>query len=164
MTKSAGDLNLEIVEGNYEEENSQGNSERVLVSDRPIEDRLDGNPRISQSCLRNSTPENIVDDAHPKHQMVNGELQTYKEKINYDNIPSDPETDRATAKEESGPTNSKDSGQYEDAFATNKQSEYRHLPNAILPLLRYCQYESSESSCRYLKLSCSIKKYIIYLF
>ena len=154
MTKSIGDLNLEFVEGNYGDENSDGNSESVLVSDRSMEDKPGENPRISRSSLRNSTPENIVRDGHPEHQMVNGELQIYKETINYENIvPTDPETDRATAREESGPTNSKDSDHYRDAFAANKQSENKHLPNAILPLLRHGQYESSESSCRYMALN-----------
>ena len=146
-------MNLEFVEGSYEEENSEGISECVLVNDGPLEDRLDGNPRVSQSSLRNSSPENIEGDSnHPEQQMVNGELHMFKDRINDENVPVDLETDRKTAEVESTPTNSDDSDLYGDAFATNKQSEDRRLPNAILPLLRYCQYESSESSCRYLKL------------
>lgn len=153
MTRSVGDLNLEFVEGNYKEENPEGYSESVLVTDGPIEGRLGGNPIISQSRVRKSTPENTVDDGQPEHLVVDGELQTYKERINYDNVLlTDPVTDKTTAKEDSGPTNSEDSDQYGDAFATNKQSEDKHLPNAILPLLRYCQYESSESSCRFVSL------------
>lgn len=155
MTKSVGDLNLEFVEGGYEEENSEGNSDCVLVNDRPIEDRLVANPRrISQSSLRKSSFEIIEgDDNHTERQIVNGELHTFKEGVNDDNVvPFDPETDGKTAKEESGLTNSEDSDSYVDAFVTNKQSEDRRLPNAILPLLRHCRYESSESSCRYMTL------------
>ncbi|KAE9609919.1 putative DENN domain-containing protein [Lupinus albus] len=129
LTKGAGDLNLEFFEGNHEGENSEGNFESMLLSDRPVEDRLDKNPRVSQSLLGSFT---IVGDAH---QMV------------YDVVvPTYPETNRATAEEESGPTNS---DQYGGAFATYKISEDRHLPNAISPLMRYCQYESSESSCSF---------------
>ncbi|CAL0325506.1 unnamed protein product [Lupinus luteus] len=150
LTKGAGDLNLEFFEGNYEGENSEDNFESKLFSDRPVEDRLDKNPRVSQSILGSSTTENVVDDAHQEHQMVNRELQTYKEKIIYDIVvPTDPETDKAMAEEESGPTNSEDIDQYGGAFATYKISEDRHLPNAIFPLLRYCQYESSDSSCSF---------------
>ena len=103
----------------------------------------------------------LLDSNYPKKQMVNGDLHTFKERVNDDNaVPSDPETDRKTVREESGPTNAEESDLYGDAFVTNKQSEDRRLPNAILPLLRYCQYESSESSCRFmsLELNCFIKK------
>ncbi|KAK7265431.1 hypothetical protein RJT34_33051 [Clitoria ternatea] len=157
LTKDVGDLNLEFIEGNYEEENPEGYSENVLVSDGPIEDRLDGNLVISQSKLINSTPENIVDDGQPEHQMVDGELQTYKERISYDSVLlADPVTGRTMAKEES---NSGDIDHSGGGFATNKQSEDRHLPNAILPLLRYCQYESSESSCRFQGLPCEDRNF-----
>ncbi|XP_039024074.1 uncharacterized protein LOC120156878 isoform X1 [Hibiscus syriacus] len=36
-----------------------------------------------------------------------------------------------------------------DDFTTNKQTAERHLTNAVLPFLRYYQYESSESSCSF---------------
>lgn len=166
MTRSVGDLNLEFDEGNsLKEENPEGYSESALVSDGPIEDRLGGNPIISPLRAGNSTPENIVDDGQPKHLVVDGELQTYKERINYDDVlVADNVTDSTAAKEDSGPTNSENSDQYGDAFATNKQSEDKHLPNAILPLLRYCQYESSESSCRFMSLGLSfVKKYNVFI-
>ncbi|RDX68569.1 DENN domain-containing protein 5B, partial [Mucuna pruriens] len=160
LTKSVGDLNSEFVEGNDKEENPEGYTESVMVNDGSIEDRLGGNPIISQSRVRKSTPENIVDDGQPEHLMVDGELQTYKERINYDDVLlTDPAINRATAKEDSGPTNFEDSDQYGDAFATNKQSEDKHLPNAILPLLRYCQYESSESSCSFQGSPCEDRSF-----
>lgn len=152
MTKSIGDLNLEFIEGNYEEELSEGNSESALENTRSPEDRLDGMPIVSDSSSRNSTPESVVsDDIHPEHQMANGELQTLKERASDDIVvPVAPETDQKTDKREHGPTNSEDSDLCGDAYAANRQSEDRRLPNVILPLLRYSQYESSESSCRYL--------------
>ncbi|QHN85966.1 DENN domain-containing protein 5B [Arachis hypogaea] len=129
------------------------NFEHMLVNDGLMEGNIDGNPIISQSSLRSSSPENIVGDAHPEHQMVNRELQIY-ERISYEIVePTDPETGRATTTEESSPTYSEDGDQYTDAFATNKHSEDKHLPNALVPLMRYCQYESSESSCRYMSLN-----------
>ncbi|XP_027339690.1 uncharacterized protein LOC113853308 isoform X2 [Abrus precatorius] len=147
LTNSVGDLNL-VVEGSYEEENLGGNSECVLVNDRLTEDKHDENLRISQSSLRNSSTEKIEGDGNnPDKQMANGELHTFKERVNDDSVvPIDPEAVRKPVKE-SGPTNAEDSDLYGDAFVTNKQSEEKRLPNAILPLLRCCQYESSESSC-----------------
>ncbi|KAL2997911.1 hypothetical protein AAZX31_09G066600 [Glycine max] len=159
LTGSVGDLNLEYVEGSCEEENLEEKSECMLVNDR-LEDRHDDNPRISQSSLRNSSPENIEDDSnYPEKHIVNGDLHTFKERVNDDNaVPSDPETDRKTVKE-SGPTNAEDSDLYGDAFVTNKQSEDRRLPNAILPLLRYSQYESSESSCSFQGSPCDDRNF-----
>ncbi|XP_027333862.1 uncharacterized protein LOC113848505 isoform X3 [Abrus precatorius] len=150
LTRSVGDLDLEFVEGNYEGENSEGysDSESVVVNNEPTEDRLDANPIISQSRVRESTPENSLDDGQPEHIMVDGELHKFKERINYDSsFLTGPVTDKTTAKVESVPTNSEEGYQCGDTFATNKQSEDRQLPNAILPLLRFCQYESSDSSC-----------------
>ncbi|KOM47689.1 hypothetical protein LR48_Vigan07g139300 [Vigna angularis] len=161
LTRSVGDLNLEFDEGNnLKEENPEGYSESALVSDGPIEDTLGENPRISPLRAGDSTPENIVDDDQPEHLMVDGELQTYKERVNNDDVlVADHVTDSTAAKEDSGPTNSETSDQYGDAFATNKQSEDKHLPNAILPLLRYCQYESSESSCSFQGSPCEDRNF-----
>ncbi|KAI4344595.1 hypothetical protein L6164_011802 [Bauhinia variegata] len=149
LTKNIGDLNLESSVHNCAEEISDSNSECMLMNDVPTEDKLDGTPIISQSNLTNSTPETILGDGnHLERQAVNGEVQTLKERVNVDVIvPVDPNTERVTAKGESGQTSSEHSDLDGDDFATNKQSEERHLPNAVLPLLRYCQYESSESSC-----------------
>nr|KYP46856.1 DENN domain-containing protein 5B [Cajanus cajan] len=137
LTRSVGDLNLEY-----------------------IEDRHNENPRISQSSLRNSSPENIEDDSNnPEKQMLNEELHTFKEGVDDHNaVHIDPETDRKIVKE-SVPTNVEDSDLYGDAFVTNKQSEDRRLPNAILPLLRYCQYESSESSCSFQSSPCEDRNF-----
>ncbi|MED6192988.1 hypothetical protein PIB30_014974 [Stylosanthes scabra] len=159
LTKSIGDLSFESFDGDYEDENSDYTFEHVLVSDGPMENKLDGNPLITQSSLRSSSPENIAGDAHPEHQTVNGDLQIY-ERISCENVElTDPETGRATTKEESGPAYSEDSDQYTDTFATNKHSEDKHLPNALLPLLRYCHYESSESSCSFQGSPCEDRNF-----
>ncbi|KAJ1439920.1 hypothetical protein SESBI_02144 [Sesbania bispinosa] len=160
LTKSVGDLNLEFLEGNYEDENSGGNSECVLVNDRLLtEDRLDENPRISQSNL--SLPENIESDSnHLEKHMINEKQHTFKDGVNDDNVESiDSETERKTAKVESDSTNAEDSDLYGDGFVTNKQSEDRRLPNAILPLLRCSQYESSESSCSFQGSPCEDRNF-----
>ncbi|KAK7303994.1 hypothetical protein RJT34_14962 [Clitoria ternatea] len=161
LTKDVGYLNLEFDEGSYEEDNLGGNSECVLGNDSLTVERQDGNPRISQSSLRSSSTEDIEgDNKNPEKELVDGELHTFKQRVNDDNVvPIDPETDRKSVKEESGPTNAEDSDLYGDAFVTNKQSEDRRLPNAILPLLRYCQYESSESSCSFQGSPCEDRNF-----
>lgn len=155
LTKSAEYFN-EFPEGSYEGENLEGNSEHLVVNDRLTEDKnkLDENPIISLSSLKSSQPKNIEDDSnHQEKQMVNEEMHTLKEGADNDNIvPIHPETDREIVKEMSGLTISEDSNIYGNALATNKQPEDRRLPNAMLPLLRYGQYESSESSCRYMTM------------
>lgn len=166
MTKNVGDLSLEFVEGSNEEENSKGDSESVSVSYRPTGDKFDENPLISQSRARKSTSENIVGDGNPENLMVDEKQELYKERNNYDSVvPTEPETDRTTANEDSGPTISENGDQHGDAFATNKQSEDGNLPRATFPLPHYWQCESSESSCRLcmaLKLRCAINKYILF--
>ncbi|WJX96466.1 hypothetical protein P8452_77669 [Trifolium repens] len=160
LTKSVGDSNLEFVEGSYDEENSEGNSECVLVSDDIIEHGFHENSISSQSRAIRSTSENIVGDDHPENLKVNGELQSYKERIDYDSdVPTEHETDRTATKEESGPTISEDNNQNGDAFTTNKELEDRNLPNAILPLVHYCQYESSESSCSFQGSPCEDRNF-----
>jgi hypothetical protein len=69
-----------------------------------------------------------------------------------DDIVPHPETDRKIAKQESGPTVAEENNMYGDALVTNKQSEDRRVPTSIFPVLRNWQYESSESSCRYITL------------
>jgi len=150
LTKNIGDLDLEYVEDSCGEDNFGEHSECTLVNDR-LEDRHDDSPTISQSSLINSLPEIIEDDSsYPKKEIVNVELHIFNDRVNDDNpVSCDLEKDKKNVNEESAPTNADDCDLYGDAFVTNKQSEDRRLPNAILPLLRYCQYESSESSCRY---------------
>ncbi|KAK4265627.1 hypothetical protein QN277_026653 [Acacia crassicarpa] len=151
LTKSIGDLNLEFVDGNHEEELPEGNPETDLVNTRPTEDRADEMAIIPDSSSRNSSPESVVgDDNCSVHQMANGKLQKLKESSGDDIVaPVDPETEQMTSKGEPGITSSEDSDLYGDAYAANKQSEDRRFPNAILPLLRCSQYESSESSCSF---------------
>jgi hypothetical protein len=136
LSRSVEYLDLEYVEGSNED------------------DKLDENSRIFQSSPRNSVPNNIEGDSnHLEKQMVNEELHTLKEGADDDDIvPIHPETDRKIAKQESGPTVAEENNMYGDALVTNKQSEDRRVPTSIFPVLRNWQYESSESSCRYITL------------
>ncbi|TYH15357.1 hypothetical protein ES288_A05G035200v1 [Gossypium darwinii] len=61
----------------------------------------------------------------------------------------DLETETFKRGKESGGADPEDCDIDVDDFTTNKQAAERHLPNAVLPFLRYYQYESSESSCSF---------------
>ncbi|TYJ32456.1 hypothetical protein E1A91_A05G035800v1 [Gossypium mustelinum] len=61
----------------------------------------------------------------------------------------DLETETFKRGKESGGADPEDCDTDVDDFTTNKQAAERHLPNAVLPFLRYYQYESSESSCSF---------------
>nr|XP_025645341.1 uncharacterized protein LOC112740857 isoform X3 [Arachis hypogaea] len=158
LTKSVGDLNLEF-DDCYEETNSEGHSECVLVNERPLDD-TDENPTVSQSTL-GSLPAKFEGYSNPpEQQMVNVKLDTLKYRVNNENsMPVGPETQRKTLKEESIPAHFEDSDVYGDAFVTNKLSEDKRLPNAILPLLRNGQYESSESSCSFQSSPCEDRNF-----
>ncbi|KEH32449.1 uncharacterized protein [Medicago truncatula] len=137
LTKSVEDSNLEFVEGRYDEENSEGNSESVLVSDGIIEHRFHENSLISQLRVRTSTSENIVDDGPPENLIVDGEPRSYKEIIDYDSVvPIEYETDRSTAKEESGPIISEDSdGHPENLMVDGELQSYKdgiYYDNVVL--------------------------------
>ncbi|XP_014501545.1 uncharacterized protein LOC106762261 isoform X1 [Vigna radiata var. radiata] len=160
LTKSIGDLDLEYVEDSCGQDNFGEDSECMLVNDR-LEDRHDDSPTVSQSSLRNSSLEIIEGDSnYPKKEIVNVELHIFNDRVNDGNdVPCDLAKDKKTVNEESAPTNAEDCDLYGDAFVTNKQSEDRRLPNAILPLLRYCQYESSESSCSFQGSPCDDRNF-----
>ncbi|GAU45924.1 hypothetical protein TSUD_374220 [Trifolium subterraneum] len=143
LSRSVEYLDLESVEGSYEE------------------DKLDENSRISQSNLRNSIPNNIEGESnHLEKQILNEELLTLKEGADDDDsVPIHPETDRKNSKQESGPTVAEDSNMYGDALVTNKQSEDRRIPTSIFPVLRNCQYESSESSSSFQGSPCEDRNF-----
>ncbi|KAJ7955973.1 DENN domain containing protein [Quillaja saponaria] len=147
LTKSIEVLNLESLEVNGTEEISKDNSDSTLANHRPAEDILNKTVEISPS-LRNSPPESVIDDVnHLEHSKVNGDTNLYKEGANDgDGVPVDPENDMASGKRESISAKVEDSDIYVDEFVANKQVEDKRLPNSVLPLLRYYQYESSESS------------------
>lgn len=95
-----------------------------------------------------STPRRVTDDeGHLKHQRVDGDLLK-KSSDNDVTLPVDHETQIVTARRESNASNTENGDAFVDEFVTNRQTLERRLPSAVLPLLRYYQYESSESSSR----------------
>ncbi|XP_022749966.1 uncharacterized protein LOC111299181 isoform X5 [Durio zibethinus] len=69
--------------------------------------------------------------------------ESYSSETNLDDVP----TDQGALKDLQNTT-------IETSEIANKQAAERRLPNAVLPLLRYYQYESSESSCSFQSSPC----------
>ncbi|PNY03816.1 DENN (AEX-3) domain protein [Trifolium pratense] len=151
-------------------EDSDGQPENLMVDGdlHSYKERIDYDSAVltengtNRTTAKEETGPAISEDSdgHPESLMVDGELQSYKKRIDYDSVvPTELETDRTTATEESGPIISEDSDQNGDAFTTNKELEDRNVPNAILPLMHYCQYESSESSCSFQGSPCEDRNF-----
>jgi hypothetical protein len=81
-------------------------------------------------------------------QILEEHIHSLKKGVNDDAVPIYSENEMVSAKGEPGRVNLEDCDV--DDSPSNKQAQERRLPNAIRPLLRHCQYESSESSSRYI--------------
>jgi hypothetical protein len=153
LTKDIGILNFESPEDCRKEENFEEsideNLDGVSPNHRVAEDMLNGTAEISELSLRESKPERDSDDgSHEERQMLDGDLFLLKKGVNDNVVPVDPDSEMVTVKRESSAANSEDCDINADDCSTNKQVVEKRVPNAVLPLLRQCQYESSESSSR----------------
>ncbi|KAA8534780.1 hypothetical protein F0562_029778 [Nyssa sinensis] len=148
LTKGMCDLDLESPEGYGEEENLEEKSERISLEHR-AHDVVNGTIEIPKLSMSGSTAGGLTGDGcHLEHQMLEGEFQLLKSNLNDDAVvPVDTEIEKPAAKRESVvPTQISEACDTYVDFVSNKQSVERQLPNAVLPLLRHQQYESSESS------------------
>lgn len=152
LTKNIGALDLEYSEGFGNEEILGDNLDGISLNCRTPEDMMDGTAEISESDLTDSMPGGIADNGtHLEHQIIEGHVQLLKKDVDDSVvIPIDSGTEVASDKVDSGGANLEDCDTDVDDFASNKQAGERRLPNAVRPLLRYYQYESSESSSRYI--------------
>lgn len=151
LTKGIDLLDLESPEDYIKEESFDENTEETSDSDdRAAEDMVNDTVEFSQ--MGDSTHGRVTDDgSHLEHQMLDGDMHLLKKGVDDDVIlPVDHEneTQIITARRESRTANTENCDVYVDDFVTNKQALERRFPNAVLPLLRYYQYESSESSSR----------------
>jgi hypothetical protein len=141
LTKNIGFLDLE--------EDLGDNLDGVSTNYRAAEDIPDGTTEISQSSLRDSTPGGFDDEkSNVEPQILEEHIHSLKKGVNDDAVPIYSENEMVSAKGEPGRVNLEDCDV--DDSPSNKQAQERRLPNAIRPLLRHCQYESSESSSRYI--------------
>ncbi|EEF46290.1 suppression of tumorigenicity, putative [Ricinus communis] len=145
LTRHIGAFDLESSEGYDKDENLGYNLDSVSPNYIAAEDRLDGAAETFQSSLRDSTP-GEDNKNHMEHCITEEHIHLLQKGVN-DNIvvPVESETEIVSNKGESGGGNLEDSDICVDDLS-KKQAEERRLPNAVLPLIRYYQYESSESS------------------
>lgn len=158
MTKGIDLLNLvspeDCEKAETLEENVGANSDCASMDPGAAKDIKNETLEISELSLRESKLEKVrADGSHKEHQMLDGDFGLLKKGI-VDNrvLPIDAYSETVTAKSESSAAHSEDCDMNIDDCLGNKQVVERRFPNAVLPLLRYYQYESSESSSRYISL------------
>ncbi|XP_021901959.1 uncharacterized protein LOC110817641 [Carica papaya] len=141
LMKGIGDLDLETFEGYINEEHSDASS-------RDHGDSGDTITGTAERSLEDSTTQRVINDgSNIEDQKFEAEFHLSKKGCKDRAVaPIDHEPEMVAARRESSGTNLEDDI---DDFSTNKQGIERRLPNAVLPLLRYYQYESSESCSRY---------------
>ena len=146
LTKDICVLDLESFEGNGKEESYNVN--RESAEHVCAQDIVDTTCESCQSSVKVPAPEGIADNSSHTEQHVLEDCTQFLDKGSSDNVVSvDSETEIVSAKEEPCARHEECDIDVDD-FASNKQEEERRLPNAVLPRLRYYQYESSESSSR----------------
>lgn len=140
LTKNIGDLDMESPMWHGKEENLEEKSGNML----------NGTVETSESSTSDSILEKVIDDGGNLEYLVLERDSFMSKKGVADNavVLIDPETKKIPAKGESVVVMQMPEAcdTYVEDVETNKQSAPRRLPNAVLPLLRYPQYESSESS------------------
>lgn len=153
LTKSIGDMDLESSVG-FDKDDKLEENFGDISPEPGLHEMLNGAADTSHLSTNSGR---VRDDErrHSEHQFLKEHLLfSQKDGSNDATVAIDTETDL--------PANKVFSAQLSeccdtcvDDVVTNKQPAHRHLPNAVLPLLRYQQYESSESSSRYMnKLGC----------
>lgn len=145
MTKQISSLDLESSVGYDEVEILEEKSGGIFLEDGAV-NMQNGTVGTSPLSTSGSIPGRVTDDiSHLGHESLNGNI--YSNKESYSNVvPLHPGTEKLVSRSESAPDTSVD-----NSF-TNKQSADKRLTNAVSPLFRYQQCESSESSSRYMIL------------
>ncbi|XWS70086.1 hypothetical protein CRYUN_Cryun03dG0018900 [Craigia yunnanensis] len=143
LAKSIGDIDLELSESC----NNEANLDDISTDQGVLEDMQ--NTTTSELSSRDSKP-GVTDDGNSlEHQMFERDFDSNKA-VNHDTIvPIVLETEMFTSKKETTGENPEDCDTDVNDITTNKQAAERHFPNAVLPLLCYYQYGSSESSCSF---------------
>lgn len=161
LTKGVSALDLEFPEEYGTEENldesAEETSDSASLDDKSAEDTTNGSLRFSQikeadlgaymdegNSLEHQTPDKVVDLLKKQADDVN----LLKKQVDDVVTPLDNGSEVASEKRDSGADNEENYDVCVDDVVANKESVERPLPNAVLPLLRYYQYESSESSSR----------------
>ncbi|KAI8553370.1 hypothetical protein RHMOL_Rhmol05G0010300 [Rhododendron molle] len=149
LMKGISDLDLESAEGHGGEEKSEENSDGTLW-EHGADNMLNGTVDTCRLSPGVSIPQEVMDEGcHIEHNSLNHNMHLLKEEMNGSSIdPVDPAMEKLPVEREYGDTSevSEACDSCVNDFVTDKQLVERHLPNAVLPLLRHQQCESSESS------------------
>ncbi|XP_077230331.1 uncharacterized protein LOC143863526 isoform X2 [Tasmannia lanceolata] len=149
LTKGIDILNLVSSEG-YNNEDTLENSDNMSLKHNHAEDITVVSMERPEIHSEVSSPTSIIVNGNdPEHQMLASEMDLSREAINdHIIIQVNSETEALTAKRDSGVATHVSNGHdvSVDEVTRSKQTIESHLPEAVLPLLRHHQYESSESS------------------
>ncbi|KAL5572367.1 hypothetical protein UlMin_021964 [Ulmus minor] len=148
LTKDIACLELESPDDYGKEENLEENTEEasdiVSVDDGAAEDILNGTVEFHH--FKDSIPGKVTDDeSHLEDQSLDRDIDVLKREVDDNVVPVGSET-HITEKRQPCAAIGEDCDIYVDDIVINKQTVERRFPNAVLPLLRHYQYESSESS------------------
>lgn len=136
LTKGIGDLDCELSESDSDEASPVDVSHSYDAFGsitNPLVSHLEGSELVKVADEKN----NLAQQTHDRHFDLN-------EYVSNDTLAFDQEADVTKREPRSGNLEDCD-----DDFTPHKQVAEKRLPSAVLPLLRYYQYESSESSGRY---------------
>ncbi|KAH9801956.1 UDENN domain-containing protein [Citrus sinensis] len=137
--RGIGNLDFESSDSYSKEEIS----EDMLLNHGDEHHMHDATVDTVQLNLRDSASGRFTDAGnHVERQILDGDVYLMKKYVN-DNVVTAVDTEPAKNKGESDGASFEDCHTV-DSFSTNKRAV--DVPNVVLPLLRYYQYESSESS------------------
>ncbi|KVH94038.1 DENN domain-containing protein [Cynara cardunculus var. scolymus] len=146
LTKSISELDMEPSVA-YDDEVYLEEKVVGILAEHGAQEMLNGNTETVQLSRSNSINERVIEDrSNENHHVLKVDSLPLDKGVN-DVIPVRPEMGMDSSKKESVAAemfNTSDSPVGDMVF--NKQPTPKHIPNAILPLLRYQQYDSSDSS------------------
>lgn len=159
LTKGIAALELEAPVDYSKEDDLEEKTDHLSTQHKAGEDILNGSAKISLSSSRDSIPGRVSDDGNQLQQnIIEGNFYLANKDLNDNTVVQvDPESQNPTAKTDGEIPMPEACDICSDDLMTNKKTVERRLPSAVLPLLRH-QYESSESSSRYITESSDVIK------
>lgn len=147
LTKGLVDLGWENTDSNHKEEYLEGQSDGISPNNDAPEEILNETAGGYGSSSGDSTPARVTTDENMDcHQ---GESDCSYKGSGENMAKVEPPMEILPSEKVNSAANAEGCVVYADDCMTNKQTVERRIPNAVLPLLHYYQYESSESSSRY---------------
>ncbi|XP_052199689.1 uncharacterized protein LOC127806434 isoform X2 [Diospyros lotus] len=147
LTKGVSDLDLLAAEGHDKEENVEENTNGNSLEHNTV-NMPNGTVGPSKLSMSDSVAHKVMDDeCHVEKQILKDNMHLNKGTSDSTVLPVDPAMEKLPDKKDYGVTTGTSEACDADAdIVTNNQLVQRRLPNAVLPLLRYQQCESSDSS------------------